>query len=385
MSMRRLGRVPALLGVLAIVTAGCGAAATPTPAPTPTPTAAPTPSPTATPVDVAREFLAQILVAQTGSLTVAGTVTFGTTEAALSGTLEFSGKDSVSSLTFDTAGARQTQESIRVGAKRWKRDGAGPWVVDPKPTDPSKSLTSFLAALTALEDRGVETKGGRQLHHLVPPAGTAISPDALGLDPTIKDPVIAIDFWAEDDGTPATWTIGVSWKQPAGASTIPVELVMDVDLAGLGKAATIAAPEDAWVPFVSTRSKYSMAHPADWTVKEVGGQDQFLVDGKPVIFVAPQQLPGYTLDKLVADLVASYKTQLKASPEKDEEATLGGGPARILTYHFTNADDVKLYLVDVVALRGSTGYEVYMLVPAGTEPDDRAAFEQVLSTFEFTE
>ncbi|MFH0750653.1 MAG: hypothetical protein ABIG85_07625 [Chloroflexota bacterium] len=375
----------AIAGALMAALAACGGGTTPTPVPTAAPTAAPTPTPTPAAVDVAKEFLAQVLAARTGSLALAGTATSGSTEASLSGTLGFSGKDSVTSLTFDDGGARRTQETVRIGTRKWTREDQGPWILDPKPVDAAKGLAAFLTTLSALEDRGVETKGSRQLHHLVPPAGTTVSPDALGLDPTIKDPIVAIDFWAADDGTPEVWTIGISWNQPAGATMIPVELVMDIDLSGLGRPATVAAPEDAWERFVSERFGYSMAHPPGWTVNEVENMDWYLVEGTTYVTVSPSSLPAYTLERYLKELFALYEEQLGVKPETNEEMALGGEPARFLTYHFKNEEGVEVYMAEAIAVRGDLGWDVFLTEQAGSEKDDTPVFAAMLSTFTFTE
>lgn len=373
----------AILGTLAIALAGCGAAATPTAAPTAAPT--PTPAPTATPLGVADAFLAQLLVARTGVIDMSGRLTFATTDVPISGTVTMAGPDSQSSLTLALPAGSQTNETIRIGTAEWERSNGGPWVANPTPADRSKTLTAFLETLTSLEDLGVAAKDGRQLHHLVAPASVTLAPDAIGLtDPAMKNAAVTMDFWAEEDGTPASWFITISWDQVTGTTTTPATMTMDLDLSGLGKPATVQAPEDAWERFTSTRFGYSMAHPAGWTVTEEKGQDSYLVDGTPYVTVAPQALPGYTLDQLHAELIAANEKNLGDKPETDEPIVLGGQPGRWLTYHFTNADKVRVYLVDAIAMQGDTGWEVYFTEQAGSEAEDTPVFTAMLSTFTFT-
>jgi hypothetical protein len=378
-------RVSALLGMLAIVAAGCGAAATPTPAPTPAPT--PTAAPTPTPVDIAAAFLAEV-TATSGRLPVTGTATFGGTEAALTGLFESSGADdSASTMTLDIGGSTQTTESIRIGTQKWSRQDGGVWILDPEPADSTKSLGAWLRGLTMLEDEGVETKDGRQLHHLVPSAAEALTPEAMGLDPSIQDAVITVDFWAEDDGTPAIMSITVTWNQASGTTTVPVEMTMDVDLGGLGQPAAIAPPEEAWTGFTSTRFGYSMAYAPGWSAREDNGMDVYLMDDTPYFYVTPQDLaPGYTLERFRDELVAYYQAEdIKASPDADEEYQVGGIPARVLTYRFTNTSGTPVYLVDAVTVQGTTGWEIYLAQEQTGEEEARAFFDTMLATFSFEE
>lgn len=377
----------AVAGALALGLAACGGGATPTPAPTPVPTVAATPTPTPTPAaaDVAKEFLARLLAARSGVMAISGSVAVGTVEVPISGTITISGQDSHSIITLETPGASQTQESIRVGTQQWNRSAGGPWVLNPAPNDRTKSLSAFLQTLTALEDRGAAPKGGRQLRRLVPPASVTISAEALGFNsPGVKDAKVSMEFWAADDGTPAAWSFDVAWSQASGATTVAARLVMDFDLTGLGKPATVAAPEDAWERFVSDRFAYSMAHPASWTVTQAEGQDSYVVDGTPYVTVSPSSLPTYTLEQYVNELLALYKEQLGATPETNEEIALGGQPARFFTYHFTNDQGVKIYMAEAVTLRGDVGWEVFLTEQAGSEADDTPVFAAMLATFAFT-
>ena len=378
------GRALALVGVFSIAVAGCGSAATPTPAPTPAPTI--TPAPTATPVGVAEEFLARLQGARSGSLALSGQATIGDVAAALGGSIEIAGSDSATTMTLDVEGTKQTTETIRVGTQRWSRDNGGPWVLDPDPADRSKSLSGYLATLTSLEDKGVEAKGGRQLHHLVPPATAALSPEALGLDPSIKDASVTADFWARDDGTPAIWTVGATWSQGTGSTAVPAELLVDIDLAGLGVGATVAAPVDAWTGFRSTRFGYSMARDPGWTVTEAQGADQYLLDGTPYVYVVAQDAAGYTLDRFHDELVAYYAANdVVAKPDADVDYAVDGTAARSLTYHFTNDAGDALLLIDVLTVHGGKGWEIYLVKGGGGEDQARALLDTMVSTFSFEE
>ena len=373
--------VPVLVATLALVAGGCGAAATPTPAPTPVPTTAPTP----TPIDVGAVFVEQVAAAESAVMPFTGTAAIGEVEAALSGTLGLSGEDTTSTFTMDIGGAKQTQEGVRIGTQRWAREGGGPWVLDPEPADPAKTMSAYLTGLTSVEDKGVETKAGRELHHLVPPASSQPSPEVFGLPSSVKDATITVDFWAEADGTPAIWTIAASWTQ--GDASSPMTLTMDVDLAGLGTALTISPPADAWTGFASKRFGYSMAYAPGWSVEEQEGVDTYLLEGTPYIYVSPQDLAaGYTLDRFHDDLVAYYEANdLKATPVADEDYAIDGNPARVLTYRFTNTSGTAVFLVDAITVHDGTGWEIYLAQEQSGEEEARAFFDSMVSTFSFEE
>jgi hypothetical protein len=379
----------AVAGALALALAACGGGATPTPTPAPTlaHTAAPTTTPAPTPAgaDIAKQFLARLLATRTGVLAISGSIAVGTIEVPISGTVTLSGPDSQSTITLEAPDASQTQESIRVGTQEWNRSTGGPWVLNPTPNDRTKSLSAILEAVTSLEDRGAAAKGGRQLRRLVPPASLTIPVAALGFDnPGVQDAKVGMEFWAEDDGAPAAWSFDVSWSQSNGTTTAPARLLMDFDLAGLGKPATVVAPEDAWERFVSDRFGYSMAHPAGWTVTEAEGQDEYLVDGTPYVTVRPSALAGYTLERLVKELLAVYEEQVGAQPETNQDVILGGQPGTFLTFHFKDDLGGEVYVAEAVAMLDDEGWEVLLTEQAGSEADDTPVFTAMLSTFVYT-
>jgi hypothetical protein len=169
----------------------------------------------------------------------------------------------------------------------------------------------------------------------------------------------------------------------SGTTTIPVQMTLDLDLAGLGRAATVVAPEDPWTRFTSTRLG------TDGPSRRLDGSRMapatILIDGTPYVTVSPQSLPGYTLERFASELIASYKKQAKVEPETNEAMVLGGQPGRFLTYHVANEDGVKVYLADAITVADGTGWEVIFMEQAGSEKDDTPIFQAMLSTFKLTE
>jgi len=88
---------------------------------------------------------------------------------------------------------------------------------------------------------------------------------------------------------------------------------------------------------------------------------------------------GATLNQFVIATILNNEETL-GSPEKNDEATLGGVPARLLTYH-ANLPGGDFYVLDALAVSGKYGYELAWFSPAGREPADRARFELLLAWF----
>ena len=387
----------AALGALAIVLAACGSSGTPAPAatatpaataaptvtPAPTPAPTPTPEPTPTPVDVGKAFLTKLALTTSGRMSVTGTMTLAGSDYAITGTYLINGKDSHSTMNI-AVGSGQASETIKVGSKQWKKSGDGPWIEAPTQDATSKSMGTFLSTLTTLQDKGPEDRKGRPVHHLVLPSTAVVPIDAFGLSsPGMTDPKVSVEFWAEDDGTPVAMTVLASFA----TAGVPVSMAIDFDLSGMGRTVAVTAPTDAWVTFTSTRFGYSMAHPTGWTVQEVDGADLYQSDGTTVITVLSQKAPaGYTLAKYVADLDAQYGKVLKTKAKSSDPAALGGGPANIAIWRWTDEKKVKMYLVDLQAVHGTEAWEIFLQEPSGGSDTDEAdlnGFKVVVGTFAF--
>lgn len=347
---------------------------------TPVATATPTPSP----IDVAATFIKTMAnPALSANLDLTGTLTAGKLEIPVSGSMTLHGHDTQSSMTLAMPGGSQTTESINVGADSYTRTAPGPWLWEANKTTDA-SLTQALAGLLNASDAGVVTKGGRQLHHIVPAGGFSIPPSAFGLtDPAIRNPTVTIDFYADDHGQPAIMAIGVSWTQAAGTQTVPATMALDMAFRDLGSAVRIEAPSDVWTTFTSKRFGYSAAHPADWTVKEAKSDDEFGPAGQALVYVAPETVGAMALASFRDQLVASYNVEF-GKPESDTDTTLGGQPARLLVWHATNKAGQQLFLEDVITVRNSTGWELFLVDLAGNESADLAVFNALTATFAFT-
>jgi hypothetical protein len=373
-------RLAAAAALLALVAAACGGSATAAP------TASPTLAPTATPFDVAAAFVAIVGDPDfSARMEVDGTMEMGVS-ATLTGTITGSGDDSRTLLKVGLSGQTLETETITSGGKSYSRSGAGPWLEEPaKPAAEDTSLTTWLRTLDEFEDLGVVTKNGKKLHHLS--AGDApVPPAAIGLDAsTFKDPVVTIDFYATDDGTPAVFSIEGTWVQLINGSDFTVEFLMDLTLSNVGSAITIDPPSDVWTTYTSPLG-YSMAHPDSFSVENRDGYDAFVLNGEDWIYVQPWPDAAGLSPEGFRDALLEFVKDSWGDPVVAPVATsLGGEPGFIATFHYTYDDGTEGIAIDVLAMHKNQGHEVTFFTVPGQENADAALFDKFLATFEFAD
>lgn len=403
--MTRTRVVPAFIALTALLSAcsapaGAGPSAdTATPGEVAGPSAvAPTASPTPTPVpDVAKLFAAKIVTAgPIGGGPISGLMTIGALEAPIAGTMALDGQDSSLELVIAMPGGPTLRNAqITKSGRTYVSANGGPWfdtTGDETSSDPNAFAQALGAAAVTAEDRGVVTKLGQQLHHLVPSSTTAITGAHLGMtDAAMKDAVGTLDFYARDDGSLAVLSFGLDWTIDAQGT--PVEASMDIDFEfGTGPATTVAAPDDLWVRFVSDRLGYSIGHPDDWTVIEgetaeaadvVGvAEDQYSVIMKER---RPKADSG-DLDAYASAFLDAQEAAYGIKPETDDTVTILGEPARRLTYHElvdpTDANGGTVFTVYTLLIRGRDAYWIAFVGPTGAEDDVLTFHTAQTGTFE---
>ncbi len=197
-------------------TASVAPSVAPSSAPAATPTAVPTtaPTPSPTPADVSAVFIKKLASPDfKAAATITGTMSVGTVSGGITGSGAFSGPDSRTDLTITAGTFTQETASVSVGTTSWSRRSPGPWLEDPAKAagSPDTSIGAVIKSMLSVTDLGVETRGGKSLHHLRSANGNAIPPAVFGVDPAVaKDAAFTLDFYATDDGTPAIMAIGGS-------------------------------------------------------------------------------------------------------------------------------------------------------------------------------
>jgi hypothetical protein len=374
---------------MTLILAACGGSTTTNPPASSAAPSASAASPSIAADDVKAAFLDVIADPKfTGKAAISGSIALAGINGEVSGEWVFNGRDNHMTMTVSVPGNETTNESITIGPDGWDRSGEGPWLEREAAAGAKKSLTSTLAVLSSLEDRGVESKDGVDLHHFQPANGGVIPADALGIDnPDVKDPKAVADFYVTADGVPELFEFHLTWTQAISGQDTAVTMEMAMDLEEVGEAQTIDPPaeDQIWTRYKSTFG-YTMAHPPAWTVKHAKSEDSYLLDGQAYVYVAPQSLPsGEKLSSFLAGLITFYKHQFGTEPDSRESTAIGGSPAFRLVYHFKNEADQDVALVDVGTVHAGKGWEIFILTLAGgTEAEDIAVFDDFVTTFKFT-
>ena len=345
--------------------------------------------PPATGADVVAPFLATI--SEPGfaaSSAVTGSLVVGGVTSPVSGTYDLDGSDYARALKIG-AGSKVAAQALKVASNTaYSATGDGPWFEAPFPAA-GTDLGSFLRSIKAVEDKGVETKNGRQLHHLVA-TDVSLPPAVLGLtDPSITGTTGTVDFWVSDDGKPQVVAVSDAWtqksgKDPAAAATMAVEFA----LSNVGGSVGVTAPEQVWKPVKSKKYKYTMAYPSDWEFKKAKSTKK--VDW----FIGPEyaSVGASNYKTLGMSLNEWTKTYLKYTPklsgvkgfklQSNKAATLDGAKARRLEYKEKYKGDQE-YWIDVLAVHGGKIYEVAYVSSKPLTKADRELFDQFLATFHF--
>jgi hypothetical protein len=308
---------------------------------------------------------------------------------AISGTEDFSAPDSHLTMLVKTPNAQLLEDIVSSG-RTYTRTGSGPWfVVTPSTTGASdQDLASFLRALGSIQDVGVETKEGQQLHHMTLGSGGSLPPAVLGFSGgAIKDPHVSVEFWAKDDGTPGVMEVKGTWQQVAGPSLADVAMTIDFDFSGVGQSVTVNAPATVWTLYTSKRYHLIVGHPSDWDVYPSASSkqsDEFDSANGAAILADRYGSRGVKLNALVHyDATTGLKTIYSHYRLEGVSTTsMGGSSAREIRFHGTYKGH-KVYGIVVITLKGSNFYEFDVVDAAGHEASDRTLAAQGISTFAF--
>jgi hypothetical protein len=387
-----VGRRARLAAALAVTIAVGACQTTPPPsgappastgtAPSEAPSVAPSPSPIA---DVAPAFKAAWAKVTSGQMTLAGQATVGPVQLTIAGTTTFDGLDSSDTTTTTVSGVASETDHVATGGKRYVKKGTGPWLEDTS-TAPANTLSHELGRVAALvTDSGLDSHNGTPAHKLVLPPGTAFDASTLGLASSgATDVQVTVTFYAKDDGTPVAVTLDATWSQPSGSSSVPVHMTLDIALSQLGVHHVIRVPDHVWVAYKSKRYGLRIAHPDDFDFSKGKFSDLFYGPNGEAIGVSRGSTGGFSLNVLTSGEVTFLKKDFHTKTVKNEDATLAGVKARMLSLTGTDSQKQKVVVWEVIAVKGAYFYDVFWLSYTGNEAADKATFQQVLSTFSFS-
>jgi hypothetical protein len=329
-----------------------------------------TPSPSVRPVDVIAATLAKLQDPHlTARFTLNGSATRG------GGTLTFTGEGAFDGSDYEAIfrqeGSPQAIEEVVVDETSFTKLGDGPWVRQ------LQSVTDPFLRMDDLDHVGIEMREGERLHHLRSPSSFSPVPSDIGETDTSVSKLRGVyDFYTRDDGTFVAIKVAVEGVfLPGGVGSSTTEYVYS----GFGDDVSIDEPADPWNTFASEKDGYSIAHPATWERSQRQGDDWFRNALGQVAFVQVNRLPaGATLKQVVEREIAAT-----GPPNTREQGSLGNEPAHLLTYRFEQGRD-KFLLLIALAVHGADSYALAWVSLAGNELADRATFEDLASTFEFT-
>ncbi len=391
--MRRLStRSTAALGVALLFTtilAGCASVTS-----TPSPSLAATPE--ATP-DVATVFVTQITSPDLeGTTEVTGTISVKTEGVTVDGTIEgearFSGGDSSSSLAVDVAGTIQQTDEISIGDATYTSTDGGPYVLamaEPDAED-GGSLTKALGGVESLEDAGPVQHFGRTVRELTPTDPIDLDPAALGFtDPTMADAVMSMAFFAEPDGTPAGFSIGMTWTQGLEGGTLAeAEIALDFEFTDLGSPVAIEVPDEVWIQWDAADAPFTVAYPDGWTSEAAFGTLLFSAPDGSELFSVSLSDPAPEHASQDAFSAASNATMASLGAVQSGSQPYGVGSVTGTLVAYRNAyADVNSLLLHLPLFYGAYGYEVQLATIAapGEESLVQDRFDAFMSTFAFTE
>ena len=393
-----------LLAAIAIVVAGCGStnpeSANPSSAPTsappsasatasPSPSATPSPSPSATPspsTDVGAALVKRLSgFAFFAKSTIAGELDVASARYGITGTYEGAGTANHTVLLVQTPGG-QADETIYVSGTTYHRTGSGPWYIRPL-TLKAQDLGSFLKTITTIQDGGVESKNGQQLHHLTVPAGTSVPPALLGqTDPSISGPGGSIEFWAKDDGSPAVMAAVATWKQKVAGVLSDVTMSMEFTFTDVGTSFTIAEPAEVWTTYASKSHHLVFGYPVDWDLFKAKGKttyDEVVAPVGPYATIYRYPARGFALNSIVRYITSNPDKDKGFHVDSVKTVTVAGVAGRQMFIH-TTVKGKKRYWVFTFILKGTYFYEIDLFDAKGQEAKDQALAKEFAATLVVT-
>ena len=334
-------------------------------------------------IDVVEAFRAKMAATQAFEATIDGTVKVGGTSVAATGTLQVSGSDSHQVMTIATA-KPQTTETITVDGTTYTRRGDA-WFGAPA-TSSTTFGDAFAATLARLTDLGPVSIDGRRLHRLAPPPGTTIPMTSLGTSPGPAGGTMTVEFYANDDGTPAIIALDATWTQKAANVDQKASMHLDFALRDGATLITIAAPSPIWVTGNSKRLAYTLSYPSEWDVElaRKGSDPDYYygVEGQSFAVTRAKKC-ACTLNAMTTELIRYQRGHVKGfTVARNSTTRVAGLRARVFEsrgrYPGGRAWDLTYVVV--------RGKYVYVLDYSSERPltkQDRALADQLVASVAF--
>jgi hypothetical protein len=355
-----------------------------TPAPTPVPSEAPaTPTPTAAPVDAANPFI-RLMALLRANVGIEGTTVTGSTTSRDTGTMALASRSSDMDVTT-TTGRKQTSSHVITASNLRYVTEDGLWFEDGLASD--DTLAALIVGIEdGVTDVGLETRTGRDLHHLTisPPASAAA---AIGVpDKGSSDVVVTIDAWVEEDGTPVYMTLGATWTQASGSTTVDAQRTVELSFTDVGTAIAVDPPDEVWVKNTSKRYGYRVAYPEDWTFEKGSKKysDSYWGDDGDRVYIARTSASGLSLmtwSNAIQKYLPQYTGYKGVKIISNKPAKLGTLPARKIEFTYKRGGD-RYWVVYYFTVKNNKLYYVDYESTSKTKAEDRATAAGFAASFE---
>ena len=337
---------------------GCAPQKPGTPSPSPTPSG---------PVPYAKSaaLAANLAVLDSVAGSIQGTMTIGSVERPLSGSVNINGGSTQIRLAEGGTTQDIYSEMVVDGHRYTSRDDKI-WV-DRGTKARGTDLKSVLGVADTAIDSGVSKVSGVSAHKILTIADKVDVAPALGIDTwTFDEESTTLRIWADDSGKPVGFGASMSWKVTLGGVAVPVTADLDVMFKSTTPA-EIVAPTKFWQWKDDRASGIAFGYPA--TLDQTGLEYQLVYKGAAVGQMS------------LAQFTKEFVDSLNVKPSGSKSIVIGSEDGLWMTVHLTSQ---HLYEFVALVVHETMAYGIFI---AG-DPADEAAFNnqafQILASVEFT-
>ena len=347
-----------------------------TPEPTPEPTEAPPVDASAAFVDVMGDPLL------TANVTFTGTSTLGSTVTPSTGTLDIHKPSSHLTVTTGAGRKAVTTEAMNATGARYVKSH-GQWF-EAGAAAPENLLAVVTSVDGQVTDTGVETVGGRELHHLTIAPPSTLAAALLLSGKGISNVAGTVDAWVEEDGTPVLMRLAAEWDQLVGKKTVHGTKSLDLSFGNVGEQVAITPPAQVWSWATSRKYGYRMGYPSDWQYEKAskGFVDGFWGYDGDAVFVSRSKSYGFSLNQVTSIVTENAKLWGSSSVKvlANRPGKLGSLPARIVQYT-GKYKKVRYWHVLYLAVKSGKIYWVELRTEKKTDAADKALAADFAATF----
>ena len=143
-------------------------------------------------------------------------------------------------------------------------------------------------------------------------------------------------------------------------------------------------------PIYASSKGYSIEHPADWTYDRNAdgffsseeGENDVLRESFNVDVESLEASPEMTLEQFAASKADTLKTKLNAEVLGVTDASLGGLPAKEISY-ISRQGGMVFKITNYIAIKDKKAYMLACISLEETYPKYKETFERIVSTFQF--